>query len=131
MIGIPLKKYASEHGLKTDGGFAYGTLHGYRVALDDGPNIKRMFLFTRFADETQQAAFDAMLNGSDAVTRYRIQTREYRDDRLLFVFTDKMGTMTLIGEFIDWLLPQLPPLFLPPTPSPRISRRSGIAPLTW
>lgn len=106
MVGPALKKYAKAHGLKSDGGFVYGALHGYSVAMDDGPNIKRMFLITRFPDDAQKAAFDATLGG-DVVTRYRIQTREYRDNQLAFVFTDKIGTMKLIEEFIDWLLPQL------------------------
>lgn len=106
MVGPALKKYAKSHGLTVSGGFAHGTLYGYRVALDDGANLKRMFLFTRFYDEAQQAAFDAMLNDGDVVTRYRIQSREYRDNQIIFVFTDKIGTMRLIEEFADWLLPQ-------------------------
>lgn len=107
MVGPALKKYAKSRGLQRDGGFAYGTLHGYRIALDDGPNIKRLFVFTRFPDEAQKTAFDQLLQG-DVLTRYRIQSKDYRNNVLLLVFTDKAGTMTLIEECIDWLLPQLP-----------------------
>lgn len=107
MVGSALKKYAKAHGLRVNGGFAYGTLHGYNLALDDGPNIKRMVLFTRFPDEAQKAAFDAALNESEAATYYRIQSREYSDNMILLVFKDKMGTMTLIEEFADRFLPQL------------------------
>lgn len=108
MVGPALKKYAKARGLKSDGGFVYGTLHGCHVALDDGPNLKRLFLFARFPDEAGKSAFEAMLNSSGAVTQYRIQSREYNGNLILFVFQDKKGTMTLIEGFLDWLLPQLP-----------------------
>ncbi len=108
MVGPALKKYAKSHGLAVNGGFAYGALYGYRIALDDGQNIKRLFLVSRFTDDERKAAFEALLGSGDVVTHFRIQAREYRDNQLILVFTDKAGTMTLIGEFLDWLLPQLP-----------------------
>lgn len=109
MVGPALKKFAKARALNLDGGFAYGELHGCRVALDDGPNIKRLFLFARFPDETQKETFDALVSG-DAAAHFRIQSKEYLDNQIAFVFTDKGGTMTLIEEFLDWLLPQLPQL---------------------
>ncbi len=108
MVGIALKKYAKEHGLTCEGGFAFGVLHGYAVSMDDGADRKRLFIHTRFADAEKKAAFETMLGKAELYSQYRVQNTTFRDSLVCFSFLDKIGTMGLIEQFIDWLLPQLP-----------------------
>lgn len=108
MVGVALKKYAKEHNLKCDGGFVYGEISGYALSMDDGADLKRLFIHTRFPDTEQKAAFETMLGTAGLNTQYRIQNSLVEDRQISFVFRDTIGTMGLIGQFIDWLLPQLP-----------------------
>ena len=108
MVGAALKKYAKARGLKLDGGLAYGELQGYSVCMEDGPNLKQVSILTRFPDSEHKYNFENRLSSVDLKSEYRVQSTEFRDDRLIFVFTDKIGTMGLIEKFMDWLLPQLP-----------------------
>lgn len=108
MVGAALLKYAKQHNLKCDGGFAYGELYGYAVSMDDGADLKRLFIHTRFPDPEKKAELEILLGKSELYTNYRVQNTLWRDNYLLFVFHDKIGTMGIIEKFIDWLLPQLP-----------------------
>lgn len=108
MVGAALKKYAKEHNLKCDGGFIYGEKHGYAISMNEDAGIKRLFIHTSFPDAQQKSAFETMLGNADLFTQYRIQNTLIQDKYVCFIFTDKVGTMGIIGNFIDWLLPQLP-----------------------
>lgn len=108
MVGIALKKYAKEHFLNCDGGFVYGIFRGYAISLDDGADQKRLFIHTRFPGTEQKDALETMLTGSGLSAQYRVINTLLHDSYICFVFRDTVGTMTLIGQFIEWLLPQLP-----------------------
>lgn len=108
MVGAALKKYAKEHNLKCDGGFAYGEVHGYAISMDDGADLKRLFIHTRLSEPEKKAELETMLGTSDLYANYRVQSNQVRESFILFIFHDKIGTMGLIEKFIDWLLPQLP-----------------------
>lgn len=107
MVGSALKKYAKENGLKNNGGVVYGELGGYSVSMCDGAGIKQLTVLTRFPDAEKKHEFENVLNAANLSADYRVQSYLSTDDRLDFIFTDKIGTMTVIGNFIQWLLPVL------------------------
>lgn len=107
MIGMGLKKYAQENGLKVDSGVAYGSLKGYAVTMQEGENIKQILFATSFADPAQSEALLALLNSRDLTKEFRVKNLTVAPNGINIVFNDTVGTMKKIETFLEWFLPLL------------------------
>lgn len=107
MIGMGLKKYAQENGLKVDAGVAYGNLRGYAVTMQEGENIKQILFVTSFADPAQSEALLSFLNSQDLTKEFRVKSLTVAPNGINVVFNDTVGTMKKIEAFLEWFLPLL------------------------
>ena len=107
MIGSGLKKLAQQHGMTVSGGIAYGALHGYATTLSEGSGYKRIDIATSFAQPEQANALQAAVNAVDVSNLYRVQTLQIAPRCISIVFTDTVGTMKKIENFITWFYPLL------------------------
>lgn len=107
MIGMGLKKYAQENGLKVDAGVAYGSLKGYAVTMREGENIKQILFATSFSDPAQSEALLALLNSRDLTEEFRVKNLTVAPNGINIVFNDTVGTMKKIEAFLEWFLPLL------------------------
>lgn len=129
MIGIGLKKLATENGLTIENGMAYGYLKDCLVTLTEGAGYKRMSIYVGTQCESE--------DGTDATTErakqiaemiaeasgdgnvYRLLTGKPNMSPLVvnhggsvvtINFFDNPGTMDCIIKFVDEVLPQVAPL---------------------
>lgn len=107
MIGSGLKKLAVEYGLKVDRGVAYGNLQGFAATMCEGNGWKGISFATSFADPVQKTMFMDALAAVDAQKEYRVQKLSVAPTAIEVVFTDTVGTMGKIKEFLAWFLPLL------------------------
>lgn len=107
MIGSGLKKLAVEYGLKVDRGVAYGNLQGFAATMCEGSGWKGISFATSLADPVQKTMFMDALAAVDAQKQYRVQKLSVAPAAIEVVFTDTIGTMGKIKEFLAWFLPLL------------------------
>ncbi len=107
MIGSGLKKYALANGMKVSSGVAYGSLRGYAVTLSEGSGYKQMVIATRFASPEQQNALGLAVGAVNVTSQYRVQSLKLAPNCINVVFSDAMGTMKKIEQFVDWFFPLL------------------------
>lgn len=105
MIGSALKKMAKENGMKVSNGVAYGSLRGYAATLSEGAGWKRITFSVTFPDDAQRGAFDAVLDGVDLQSAYRVNRLVFSAKNIFVIFQDNPGTMKKITEFLDWFIP--------------------------
>lgn len=107
MIGSGLKKYAQENGLKVAKGVAYGAFRGYAATMSEGSGFKQVFFTTKFTQAGADDALLAELNAANIQRTYRVQQLNVAPNGIRIVFTDTIGTMNKIKEFMDWFMPLL------------------------
>ena len=107
MIGSGLKKLAATHNMSVANGVAYGSLMGYATTLSEGSGYKLLEVSTSFTEATQKEAFYAAVHAVDFSRVYRVQKLEIGAKRITVVFTDTVGTMKKVEEFVAWFYPLL------------------------
>ena len=104
MIGSTYKKFASERGLKTTKGVAYGSLSGYPATLCEGNGWKRITLTCRIGSEAQ-SKLHAGIDQRNILKEFRVKQLDINGNGADIVFLDNPGTMKKIVAFLDWFLP--------------------------
>lgn len=105
MIGSALKKFAVENGMTVSNGYAYGSFRGYDAVFCEGAGTKTVIVYSYQPDESCKNALREKLDGMDAGKKYRLKDLIFSEGYTVFIFLDKMGTMKLIKEFLDILIP--------------------------
>lgn len=115
MVGIAMRRYAREHNLNCDGGYAYGRLNGRYVILDEGDYFKRLriYLYPPAPDpdaEAQIAArVQAALEDCDRKA-YRLKARNaiaVQRGFAVLTFKDASGSMKYVDRYIQEQMPRL------------------------
>lgn len=107
MIGSGLKKLAREHGMSVDKGVAYGSLGGYCATLNEGAGYKQIIFATQIADPVKLTELQTVLNGHNLQKEFRVTGLTFAPKTIQVVFLDNPGTMSKIGEFLEFFLPLL------------------------
>lgn len=107
MIGSGLKKLAATHNMSVANGVAYGSLMGYATTLSEGSGYKLLEVSTSFTEATQKEGFYAAVHAVDFSRVYRVQKLEIGAKRITVVFTETVGTMKKVEEFVAWFYPLL------------------------
>ena len=107
MIGSGLKKLAAENRMRLDAGVAYGNLRGFGTTLFEGAGWKQLNISTTFPDAQKKENLIYLLQTSKLEKTFKMQKFGSSPAGLSFVFTDTIGTMKKIREFIDWFYPRL------------------------
>ena len=107
MIGSGLKKLAATHNMSVANGVAYGSLMGYATTLSEGSGYKLLEVSTSFTEATQKEGFYAAVHAVDVSRVYRVQKLEIGAKRITVVFTETVGTMKKVEEFVAWFYPLL------------------------
>lgn len=107
MIGSGLKKYALENGLKVSKGVGYGNFRGYAATLSEGSGYKQVIITTKFTNVGADDALLAELNAVNIQRTYRVQSLNITPNGIQIVFSDTIGTMNKIKEFMDFFVPLL------------------------
>lgn len=107
MIGSGLKKLAATHNMSVANGVAYGSLMGYATTLSEGSGYKLLEVSTSFTEATQKEGFYSAVHAVDFSRVYRVQKLEIGAKRITVVFTDTVGTMKKVEEFVAWFYPLL------------------------
>ena len=107
MIGSGLRKLAQENNMKIDRGVAYGNLQGFAATMFEGSGWKSICFTTTFADPDQRSALMNAVYGAGIQKTYRVQNINFTLDSIHVVFTDTIGTMQKIKDFLAWFIPLL------------------------
>jgi hypothetical protein len=107
MVGIGLRKYAREKGLRISNGVIYGDLGGYAVTFSEGMGTKMMWITAWQRNEGDAERLDEMLEEIDLNKNYRITGKLVASGLLVFCFYDNPGTMGKLKRFVDWIIPYL------------------------
>ena len=107
MIGSGLKKLAATYGMKVDKGVAYGSLQGYAATMCEGSGWKGIVFAVTFADPAQKATLMDTINSTDVRKQYRVRNFGVGLKTIQVVFSDTVGTMGKIKEFLAWFIPLL------------------------
>ena len=104
MIGFALKKFASQNGMLTSHGVAYGSLRGYSATLSEGSGYKQIVFTTCFSDPALEKAFWDEVNAAPLRKNYRVQSINVAGKNVQIVFADNPGTMKKLEKFVDWFV---------------------------
>lgn len=104
MIGFALKKFASQNGMLTSHGVAYGSLRGYSATLSEGSGYKQIVFTTSFSDAALEKAFWDEVNAAPLQKSYRVQSINVAGKNVQIVFADNPGTMKKLEKFVDWFV---------------------------
>ncbi|MBQ8506866.1 MAG: hypothetical protein IJ466_05500 [Clostridia bacterium] len=115
MIGTAIRKFAKERGLTCDNGFAYGTLHGLHVFMNEGEGWKAIYIYLH--PPVENTVENAELCARVIHTLSDCDLKEARLHRegaistdggfARLVFHDTIGTMKRIEHYLDEKLPGL------------------------
>jgi len=115
MIGSVIKKFADMHGLRCDGGFAYGKVNGRHISLEDGQGTKtlKVYLYppaeSTPENDAKLARAVEILSDCD-VKEYRLMKKNAVTadaGRVSVVFRNSAKTMFCIKQYMDEILPKL------------------------
>lgn len=107
MIGSGLKKLAKANGMMIANGVAYGNFQGFAATFSEGSGYKRVDFATKFTDPVQKTGFMDAVNQANVQRTYRVQNLGMGERRIQVIFTDTIGTMKKIEEFLAWFIPLL------------------------
>lgn len=107
MVSGQLKKLALANSLQVAHGVAYGFLRGYCTTLSDGGGMKYMTVSTRFADDAGRYAFTQHIQNMRLDKEYKLNALEVQEKIIRIEFTDSIGVMKRMENFIEVFFPLL------------------------
>ena len=107
MIANGLKKLAKEYNMHVSHGVAYGSLGGFAATMDEGAGYKRICFSLLFTDGSRRSELMDVVNGTELQRSFRVQNLGFGPRSIEIRFSDTIGTMKKIREFLNWFLPLL------------------------
>ena len=105
MVGVGLRKYSEEIGLKVIDGSVCGNYKGFFVRMDDLAGFKRIEIKLNPLNEEQLIKLDNFINTNKA--QYRISSYSVLPTGVLFYINDTVGTMKVIQAFLPAVIENL------------------------
>lgn len=107
MLSSGFKKLASECGMQTNHGIAYGQMRGYATTLCEGNGYKYISIATTIADAQNRVDLQNALEAGNIKKEFRVRDLDFSSKHITVIFQDTIGTMKKITAFIDWFFPLL------------------------
>lgn len=105
MVGIGLRKYSEEIGLKVIDGSICGNYKGFFIRMDDLAGFKRIEIKLSPLNEDQLIKFDNFINTNKA--QFRISRYSVLPTGVSFYINDTVGTMKVIQSFLPAIVENL------------------------
>jgi len=118
MIGTAIRKYADVHGMSCDGGYAYGKVNGWHIAMLDSYGVKmlQVYLYPPELPMSEKVREEIRRRLEDCNPReYRLVHRgavNMSKGRAVIVFQDGPGAIKGMERYVDEILPRLKALDL-------------------
>lgn len=107
MIGSTFKKYASEFGMQTKHGVAFGDMNGFAATFSEGAGYKQIQFSTTFPYEQAIDSLNTKLNEKNIRREFRVEKITLTPFSVSIVFHDNPGTMKKIRAFMEYFFPIL------------------------
>ena len=108
MITTKLLKLATQFGMKSSAGVAYGSVMGYATTFSEGNGYKLIAISTGFSDPAQISQLQALVNGQDLKNQYLIQQISFGSRQIRITFRTTRNTEEKMQAFISWFYSLLP-----------------------